>query len=327
MSARRHAHLRALARRRERRRLPSLRGRGAGGDRRPRRGARDPAHAGEGPRGPLELQGGEVRLVRRRGERQAEADVQDEAWPTCPPTGRSRSAPLRAFPIIRDLVTDVSWNYEVNKQIPPFSPRKDATWLMAQEDVERVKEFRKCIECFLCQDVCHILRDHDLKSRYFGPRFLVRIASLEMHPLDDADRTPAARGSRRPRALQHHQVLHRGLPGGDPHHRQRDHPAEGARRSTAATTRCSRWSGSSAGTRPDPTDAGPTPNLAAQRCPTERCPAVATQICQSPSRRTGTRSPAVVMPVTSSSFEPIMKSMWIPLWLRRSRSSSPAEAA
>ncbi len=50
-------------------------------------------------------------------------------------------------------------------------------------------EFRKCIECFLCQDVCHVLRDHDLKSQYFGPRFMVRVASLEMHPLDALDRT------------------------------------------------------------------------------------------------------------------------------------------
>jgi succinate dehydrogenase iron-sulfur subunit len=103
--------------------------------------------------------------------------------------------PLRAFPIVRDLVSDVSWNYEVNRQIPPFSPRPDATWLMAQEDVDRIEEFRKCIECFLCQDVCHILRDHALKNRYFGPRFLVRIASLEMHPLDDGDRTELLRGA------------------------------------------------------------------------------------------------------------------------------------
>jgi succinate dehydrogenase / fumarate reductase iron-sulfur subunit len=102
--------------------------------------------------------------------------------------------PLRAFPIVRDLVSDVSWNYEVNRRIPPFSPRPDATWLMAQEDVDRIEEFRKCIECFLCQDVCHILRDHTLKNRYFGPRFLVRIASLEMHPLDGADRTELLRG-------------------------------------------------------------------------------------------------------------------------------------
>jgi succinate dehydrogenase / fumarate reductase iron-sulfur subunit len=97
--------------------------------------------------------------------------------------------PLHAFPIIRDLVTDVSWNYEVNKQIPPFEPKADANWLMHQEDVDRIEEFRKCIECFLCQDVCHILRDHRLHARYFGPRFLVRVASLEMHPLDAADRS------------------------------------------------------------------------------------------------------------------------------------------
>jgi succinate dehydrogenase / fumarate reductase iron-sulfur subunit len=97
--------------------------------------------------------------------------------------------PLKAFPVIRDLVTDVSWNYEVNKRIPPFTPETDADWAIGQEDVDRISEFRKCIECFLCQDVCHILRDQELHQRYFGPRFLVRIASLEMHPLDTLDRT------------------------------------------------------------------------------------------------------------------------------------------
>jgi succinate dehydrogenase / fumarate reductase, iron-sulfur subunit len=99
-----------------------------------------------------------------------------------------RVEPLRAFPVVRDLVTDVSWNYEVNKRIPPFTPAPDAEWSIGQEDVDRMSEFRKCIECFLCQDVCHILRDHDMHPRYAGPRFLVRIASLEMHPLDTLDR-------------------------------------------------------------------------------------------------------------------------------------------
>ena len=103
--------------------------------------------------------------------------------------------PMRAFPIIRDLVTDVSWNYEVNKQIPPFSPKPDATWLMHQVDVDRIEEFRKCIECFLCQDVCHVLRDHGMKQQYFGPRFFVRLASLEMHPLDGVDRSALIEGA------------------------------------------------------------------------------------------------------------------------------------
>ena len=100
--------------------------------------------------------------------------------------------PMRAFPVIRDLVCDVSWNYEVKKKIEPFEPRppdaEDGTWRIAQEDVERVQEFRKCIECFLCQDVCHVLRDHHLHEEFVGPRFFVYNAALEMHPLDTKDR-------------------------------------------------------------------------------------------------------------------------------------------
>jgi succinate dehydrogenase / fumarate reductase iron-sulfur subunit len=98
--------------------------------------------------------------------------------------------PMKTFPVIKDLVTDVSWNYEVNKKITPFQPRPGAQWKMYQEDIDRIQEFRKCIECFLCQDVCHVLRDHDQKKQFGGPRFFVRAAGLEMHPLDEADRIP-----------------------------------------------------------------------------------------------------------------------------------------
>jgi succinate dehydrogenase / fumarate reductase iron-sulfur subunit len=100
--------------------------------------------------------------------------------------------PMRAFPHIRDLVTDVSWNFGVKQRITPFTPRApdapDGTWRMQQRDVDRVQEFRKCIECFLCQDVCHVLRDHQRHDTFIGPRFLVYAAALEMHPLDTADR-------------------------------------------------------------------------------------------------------------------------------------------
>jgi succinate dehydrogenase / fumarate reductase iron-sulfur subunit len=100
--------------------------------------------------------------------------------------------PMKAFPHMRDLVTDVSWNYEVKKRIKKFKPRApdapDGTWRMQQEDVDRVMEFRKCIECFLCQDVCHVLRDHHKHDAFIGPRFFVYAAALEMHPLDEEDR-------------------------------------------------------------------------------------------------------------------------------------------
>lgn len=105
--------------------------------------------------------------------------------------------PMKAFPSIKDLVTDVSWNYTVKQRIPKFKPRKpdapDGTWRMDQADVDRVQEFRKCIECFLCQDVCHVLRDHHMHDQFIGPRFLVYAAALEMHPLDTADRVPELR--------------------------------------------------------------------------------------------------------------------------------------
>ena len=102
--------------------------------------------------------------------------------------------PLKTFPVIKDLVSDVSWNYKQNKKIAPFKPRPrdaDGNHRFMQRDADRIQEFRKCIECYLCQNVCHVLRDHDKKDKFVGPRFMLRLASLEMHPLDTEDRIEA----------------------------------------------------------------------------------------------------------------------------------------
>jgi len=100
--------------------------------------------------------------------------------------------PMKAFPVVKDLVCDVSFNFEAKKKIKRFKPRPpdaaDGTWRIEQADVDRVQEFRKCIECFLCQDVCHVLREHHLHEKFIGPRLLVYTAALEMHPLDIEDR-------------------------------------------------------------------------------------------------------------------------------------------
>src|SRR5438045_1429357 len=103
--------------------------------------------------------------------------------------------PMQAFPKVKDLVTDVSWNYRVKENIEPFKPRPpdapDGTWRMAQEDVDRVQEFRKCIECFVCQDVCHVLRDHHLRDEFIGPRFWIYNGALKMHRMDTEHRIAA----------------------------------------------------------------------------------------------------------------------------------------
>ena len=141
--------------------------------------------------------------------------------------------PLRTFPVIRDLVTDVSFNYTKAREIPSFTPDpsiKPGEFRMQQVDVNRSQEFRKCIECYLCQNTCHVIRDHPENERPFaGPRFLMRVAELEMHPADEADRREIAQDDFGLGLLQHHQVLHRGLPRAHQDHRQRADPDEGAR--------------------------------------------------------------------------------------------------
>jgi succinate dehydrogenase / fumarate reductase iron-sulfur subunit len=100
--------------------------------------------------------------------------------------------PMRTFPVVRDLVTDVSYNYEMAKRVPPFTPAGDNSggkYRMQPRDVDRIQEFHKCIECFLCQNVCHVVRDHEENKQVFaGPRFFIRYAGLDMHPLDTLDR-------------------------------------------------------------------------------------------------------------------------------------------
>jgi succinate dehydrogenase / fumarate reductase iron-sulfur subunit len=113
------------------------------------------------------------------------------------PAQTIRIAPIKTFPLIRDLVTDVSFNFEVAKNIPAFKPRPpdpDGIYRVQQVDVDRSQEFRKCIECFLCQNVCHVIRDHPQNKEWFwGPRWFVRLAELDMHPLDTEDRSELIR--------------------------------------------------------------------------------------------------------------------------------------
>ncbi len=105
--------------------------------------------------------------------------------------------PMRTFPIVKDLVTDVRFNYEKARELPAFAPpnsNEGGQFRMSQEEVERGQEFHKCIECFLCQNTCHVIRDHDdNKPAFAGPRMFLKYADLEMHPLDTNDRRELTR--------------------------------------------------------------------------------------------------------------------------------------
>jgi succinate dehydrogenase / fumarate reductase iron-sulfur subunit len=63
--------------------------------------------------------------------------------------------PMKAFSTLKDLVTDVSWNFRVKKTIKPFKPRPpdaaDGTWRMQQEDIDRVQEFLNVSNAFFAR--------------------------------------------------------------------------------------------------------------------------------------------------------------------------------
>lgn len=98
--------------------------------------------------------------------------------------------PMQAFPLTRDLVTDTSWAYRTDEQIKPINGPEEPDWVFHQEEADRLQEFRSCIECMLCVNTCHVLREHQMFDEFAGPRFFVRLASLEMHPLDNESRIP-----------------------------------------------------------------------------------------------------------------------------------------
>ena len=103
--------------------------------------------------------------------------------------------PLRTFPVIRDLVTDVSFNYAKAREIPSFTPDPSiglGEFRMQQVDVERSQEFRKCIECYLCQNTCHVIRDHPENER-----------RVRRPAVPDADRRAGDAPGRRGRPQQH----------------------------------------------------------------------------------------------------------------------------
>jgi len=97
--------------------------------------------------------------------------------------------PIKSFPVIKDLVTDVSWNYRVNKKIPPFKPKAGADWKFYQEDVDRVQEFASVLSVFFARMFAMCCEITISTSSLAGQDFFVRVAGLEMHPMDGVSRT------------------------------------------------------------------------------------------------------------------------------------------
>ena len=155
--------------------------------------------------------------------------------------------PMKAFPLIRDLVTDVSWNFAVKKRIKPFKPRPpdapDGTWRMGQAgrraragvpEVHRVLPVPGRLPRAARPSPARRVHRPALS---WSTRRRSRCTRSTPRPLADL------KDDVRHRLLQHHQVLHEGVPRAHHDHGQRDHPAQGAGGGRTSTTRCERCCG------------------------------------------------------------------------------------
>lgn len=100
--------------------------------------------------------------------------------------------PLEKMPIIKDLVTDLSQvSYRIRRIRPYVSRNKPAQRpeIMYSEDLEKVREIRKCIECSACISNCPIVHE---TWDYPGPMIIRQIARLELDPRDMEDRIAMA---------------------------------------------------------------------------------------------------------------------------------------
>ncbi len=106
----------------------------------------------------------------------------------CEPGEPITVAPMKAYPNVKDLVSDTSRTFQFHASVPAMRAVAPDRRNVQQMDVDRSQEFRKCIQCFLCNDVCHVLREHDLQDKFAGPAMFTFAAALEMNPLDEDDR-------------------------------------------------------------------------------------------------------------------------------------------
>jgi fumarate reductase iron-sulfur subunit len=101
--------------------------------------------------------------------------------------------PLRYFPVIRDLVIDMTGFLEKLKEVKPWLIRKEeqpiewGEYLQTPDQVDRYKQFSMCINCMLCYAACPVFGQD---PEFLGP---AAIALAHRYNLDSRDQGRAER--------------------------------------------------------------------------------------------------------------------------------------
>jgi fumarate reductase iron-sulfur subunit len=107
--------------------------------------------------------------------------------------GPVQVAPLRNFPIIRDLVIEMGDFMRKLPQVKPWIVRKEekplteGEYLQTPEQLDDYKQFSMCINCMLCYAACPVV---GLDSHFLGP---AAIALAQRYNLDSRDQGAAER--------------------------------------------------------------------------------------------------------------------------------------
>jgi fumarate reductase iron-sulfur subunit len=107
--------------------------------------------------------------------------------------GAIRVEPLRFFPVVRDLVVDVSEFMQKLKQVKPWILRKQeqplaqGEYRQTPDQLDVYKQFSMCINCMLCYSACPI---YGLEPSFIGP---AAIALAQRYNLDSRDQGASER--------------------------------------------------------------------------------------------------------------------------------------
>ncbi len=100
--------------------------------------------------------------------------------------------PLEKMPVIKDLVVDMAQTTYRIRRIRPYVARDkpvEHPEIIHAEEIEKLREIRKCIECSACLSNCPIVHE---TWDYPGPMIIRQLARLELDPRDVEDRVAMA---------------------------------------------------------------------------------------------------------------------------------------
>ncbi len=107
--------------------------------------------------------------------------------------GPIRIEPLRYFPVIRDLVVDITSFMTKLKKVKPWivreeeKPLSEGEYRQSPDELDAYKKYSMCINCLLCYSACPVI---GLEPSFIGP---AAIALAQRYNMDSRDEGAAER--------------------------------------------------------------------------------------------------------------------------------------